>query len=158
MCQLGSIFLCVYVYGCVSCPVVSDSLQPHGLEPSRLLCPWDFLGKNTGVGSCFLLQGIFLTQESKSPLLHGREILYRPGKPCSFSINVSISPTFSSLWHRVVHNILLLLQQSFFHFWYFSVRLFFFFIFNGGLSIFLVFSVCLLLFAVCCRFSIYLYC
>ena len=30
--------------------VMSDSLQPHGLEPTRLLCPWDSLGKNTGVG------------------------------------------------------------------------------------------------------------
>ena len=30
--------------------VVSDSLWPHGLQPTRLLCPWDFPGKNTGVG------------------------------------------------------------------------------------------------------------
>ena len=30
--------------------VVSDSLQPHGLQPIRLLCPWDSTGKNTGVG------------------------------------------------------------------------------------------------------------
>ena len=28
----------------------------------RLLCPWDSLGKNTGVGCHFLLEGIFLTQ------------------------------------------------------------------------------------------------
>ena len=44
--------------------VVSDSLQPHGLQPTRLLCPWDSPGKNPGVGCHFLLQGIFLTQES----------------------------------------------------------------------------------------------
>ena len=42
--------------------VVSDSLQPHGLEPTRLLCPWDSPDKNAGVGCHFLLQGIFLTQ------------------------------------------------------------------------------------------------
>ena len=30
--------------------VVSDSSQPHGLQPTRLLRPWDFLGKSTGVG------------------------------------------------------------------------------------------------------------
>ena len=30
--------------------VVSNSLRPHGLQPTRLLCPWDFPGKNTGVG------------------------------------------------------------------------------------------------------------
>ena len=42
-----------------------------GMEPgSRLLCPWDFSGKNTGVGCRFLLQGIFLTQRSILSLLH----------------------------------------------------------------------------------------
>ena len=36
----------------------SDSLQhPHGLWPTRLLCPWDSPGKNTGVGCHALLQG-----------------------------------------------------------------------------------------------------
>ena len=40
--------------------VVSDSLQPHGLEPTRLLCPWNFPDKNTGVGCCFLLQIILI--------------------------------------------------------------------------------------------------
>ena len=41
-----------------SCSVASDSLQPHGLLPTRLLCPWGFPSKNTGVGCYFLLQGI----------------------------------------------------------------------------------------------------
>ena len=40
------------------CSVVSDSLWPHGLWLTRLLCPWNFSGKNTGVGCHFLLQGI----------------------------------------------------------------------------------------------------
>ena len=44
--------------------VVSNSLLTHGLEPTRLLCPWNSLGKNTGVGSHSLLQGIFPTQWS----------------------------------------------------------------------------------------------
>ena len=35
--------------------VVSDSLQPHGLQPTRLLHPWDFPGKSTGVGCHCLL-------------------------------------------------------------------------------------------------------
>ena len=39
-----------------------DSLRPHGLQSTRILCPWDFPGKNTGVGCHFLLQEIFLTQ------------------------------------------------------------------------------------------------
>ena len=42
----------------------------HGLYLARLLGPWDFLGKNTGVGCHFLLQGIFLTQGLNSHLLH----------------------------------------------------------------------------------------
>ena len=37
--------------------VVSDSLRPHGLQPTRLLCPWDSPGKNIWVGCHFLLQG-----------------------------------------------------------------------------------------------------
>ena len=56
-------------------------LQPHGLQPARLLCPWDSPGKITGVGCHFLLQGIFPTQPSlqeQSPgLLHCRQILYQ---------------------------------------------------------------------------------
>ena len=39
-----------------SCSVVSDSLRPHGLQPTRLLCPWDFPGKSTRVGCHCLLQ------------------------------------------------------------------------------------------------------
>ena len=35
--------------------VVSDSLRPYGQQPTRLLCPWDSLGKNTGVGCYFFL-------------------------------------------------------------------------------------------------------
>ena len=37
--------------------VLSNSLQPYGLYPARLLCPWDSPGNNTGVGCCFLLRG-----------------------------------------------------------------------------------------------------
>ena len=38
-----------------SCSVVSDSVQPHGLQPTRLLRPWDFPGKSAGVGCHCLL-------------------------------------------------------------------------------------------------------
>ena len=38
------------------------TLWPYGLYPGRLLCPWDFPGKDTGVGCHALLQGIFPTQ------------------------------------------------------------------------------------------------
>ena len=42
---------------CAMCSVVSNFLQPHELEPARLLCPWDSPGKNTGVGCLFLPPG-----------------------------------------------------------------------------------------------------
>ena len=54
----------------LSCSVVSDSLQPHGLYPARLLCPWDFLGKNTGMDCHFLPQRILLTQGWNLCFLH----------------------------------------------------------------------------------------
>ena len=59
-----------YVHACYVTSVVSDSLWPCGLQPARLLCPWDSPGKNTGVGSHFLLQRIFPTQGSNLHLLH----------------------------------------------------------------------------------------
>ena len=42
------------------------TLQSHGLQPVRLLCPWNSPGKNTGVDSHALHQGIFPTQGSNS--------------------------------------------------------------------------------------------
>ena len=59
------------------CSIVSNSLWPHGLQPARLLCLWDFPGKNTGVGCHALLQGIFPTQGSHLPLW--RLLLWQAG-------------------------------------------------------------------------------
>ena len=56
--------------------VMSNSLQPRGLQPTRLLCPWKFSGKNTGVDCHALLQGIFPTQGLNPGLSHCRQILY----------------------------------------------------------------------------------
>ena len=50
-----------------SCPSPCD---PMDCSSTRLLCPWDFPGKNTGVGCHFLLRGILLTQELNCILLH----------------------------------------------------------------------------------------
>ena len=44
--------------------------RPQGLQPARLLCPWNFTGKNTRVACHFLLQGTFLTQKLNLYLLH----------------------------------------------------------------------------------------
>ena len=40
------------------------TLRQHGLQLTRLLCPWNSPGKNTRMHSHSLLQGIFLTQGS----------------------------------------------------------------------------------------------
>ena len=67
--------------------VVSDSLQRHGQQPSRLLCPWNFPGKNTGVGCYFLLQGIFPTLGLNPGLPHCRQTLHHlshQGSLCTY--------------------------------------------------------------------------
>ena len=59
--------------------VVSDSLRPHGPYS-----PWNSLGQNTGMGSLFLLQGIFPTQGSDPglPILQADSLPAEPpGKP-----------------------------------------------------------------------------
>ena len=45
--------------------VVSDSVWPHRGQPTRLPCPWDSPGKNTGVGCHFLLQCMKVKSESE---------------------------------------------------------------------------------------------
>ena len=49
--------------------MLSWSIVSNSLWPFRLLCPWDFSGKNIRGGCHFLLQGVFLTQRSNSHLL-----------------------------------------------------------------------------------------
>ena len=57
---------------CISCigRWILYLLSHQGSPDTRLLCPWDFTGKNTGVGCLSLLQGTFLTQGSNPSLLH----------------------------------------------------------------------------------------
>ena len=89
----------MYIY--VSRSVVSDSLRPHGLQPARLLCPWDFLGKNTGVGCHFLLQRIFPTQGLNAGLPHCRQMLLPsepPGKSRLFLWLQSHTLPITSFW------------------------------------------------------------
>ena len=53
---------------------MSDSVRPHRRQPTRLPCPWDSPGKNTGVGCRFLLQCMKVKHESEvtqsCPTLH----------------------------------------------------------------------------------------
>ena len=72
---------------CCCCSVAKlcpPLLWRHGLQTARLLCPWDFSGKNTRVGCHFILQGIFPTQGLNSCLLHwqaGSLALSQQGDP-----------------------------------------------------------------------------
>ena len=53
------------------CSVMSNSLQTHGLQPTRLFCPQDFPSKNTGVGQHFLLLGTEPSSLTSSALADG---------------------------------------------------------------------------------------
>ena len=117
-----SAFLYIPIYIiCLVNSVTSDSLQYFGLEPTKLLYPWDSLGENTGVGCHFLLQGIVSTQGSNSCvlcLLYWRQILY----PLSYqenpicikhilyilcNITYTIYIIFILLYAYVIYNVLL---------------------------------------------------
>ena len=66
-----------------SCSVVSDSLQLHGLQPVRLLCPWNSPNQNTGVDSHSLSRGSSQTGiEPRSPAFQvDSSPSEPPGKP-----------------------------------------------------------------------------
>ena len=100
--------------------VVSNSLRPHGLQPSRLLCPWDSPGKDTDVGCHTLLQRIFPTQGSNpgSPSLQPDSLPSEsPGKPKNTTVG-SLSllqgnfPTQESNW-GLLHCRCILYQLSY---------------------------------------------
>ena len=70
-------------------------MWPHGLQPAKLLCPWTFPGKNTGVGCCFLLrrQILYRLSYEENPIIYvseseSRSVLsysFRPQSPWNFS-------------------------------------------------------------------------
>ena len=68
---------------------MSASLQPQGLYPTKLLCPWDSPGNNTGVGYHGLLQGIFPTQGLNPCLLHFLQAGYLPLAPPGIELNIN---------------------------------------------------------------------
>ena len=71
---------------------MTSCLRPHGLYPSRCLCPWDFPGENTGMGCHFLLLGVIVTPGIKpaSPAWAGgfstTEPPRKPTKQATFMI------------------------------------------------------------------------
>ena len=67
--SLTMVYLILFCFCCCCCcqvaSVMSDSVQPHRQQPTRLPRPWDSPGKNTGVGCHFLLQCIKVKSESE---------------------------------------------------------------------------------------------
>ena len=77
--------LVIYLYSYTEKVLVtqSNSSWPHGLKAPKLLCPRNFPGKNSGVGSHFLLQGIFLIQVSW--IAGGFFTIWATWSPCSYT-------------------------------------------------------------------------
>ena len=83
--------------------VVSDCWRPHGLQPTRLLRPWDFPGRSTGVGChCLLLEKYFFSEI---------DIYWTYGiipKPAAFGSSTAHYPRTHSVWfmnmkyHRIM--------------------------------------------------------
>ena len=61
--------------------VVSDSVQPHRWQPSRLPRPWDSPGKNTAVGCHFLLQCMKVKSDSEGGTVMSDAELYSQKMP-----------------------------------------------------------------------------
>ena len=86
--QVLSIYIYIYIYVDICCccyvaSVVSDSVRPHRRQPTRLPCPWESPGKNTGVGCHFLLQCMKVKSQSEvaqsCPILSDPMVCSLPG-------------------------------------------------------------------------------
>ena len=77
----------------VTCSVMSDSLQPHRQEPTRLLCPWNSPGKNTEKGMPFSRESS--QHRDRTPgFLHCRQVLTT--KPPTAPITTHFLPSLAS--------------------------------------------------------------
>ena len=119
-CVLNNNRFPIYTLCACVCSIVSDSLWPHELQPARLLCLWDFLGKNTGVSCHFLLKG-FLTRNrthvSWASCIAGEFLTTDPsGKPlCCGGIFLMYIWIFLCIY--VTNTSILLLQNLIFKSW-----------------------------------------
>ena len=100
---------------------MSSSLRPHGLEPTRLLCPWGFPGRNTGVDCYFLLREIFATGGQTHTSCVVWQVLYRwatrePPSLCQWSLRFSHFLRFTVSWTLVLSPCVLFTVLSWFFF------------------------------------------
>ena len=85
-----------------------------------MICPWDSPGKNTGVDSHSLLQGIFSTQGWNQGLLHCRQILYHlsyqgsrvPINTENVSLNLELGPELEPVCTSENDSLLTLVQKE----------------------------------------------
>ena len=82
----------------VSHSVMFHSLRPPGLEPARLFCSYNSLGKSTGMGCHTLLQGIFQTLALNPGLLHCRQILCHLRKAFVYNGCPCVCSSLSCVW------------------------------------------------------------
>ena len=94
VCLVKAMVFPVVMYGCESWTIKKVESESEVAQScltlcdpmdTRLLCPWDFLGKGSGVGCHFLLQGIFPTQGSSPGLPHSRQTLLSSEPPAKLS-------------------------------------------------------------------------
>ena len=75
--------------------VMSNSLRPHGLQPTRLLCPWDSPAKSTGVGCQCLLWVLILpslnSEALNLPQLYSEQVLLGPSHPFTYGLKLDLS-------------------------------------------------------------------
>ena len=96
---------------CCFVTVMSNTLRPHGLSPPRFLCPWDFPGKNTGVGCHFLCQCMKMKSESEvaqsCPTLSDPMDCSPPGSSVHGIFQARVLewvPLPSPIWPLTMHN------------------------------------------------------
>ena len=83
---------------------MSESVQPHRQQPTRLPPPWDSPGKNTGVGCHFLLQ--FMKVKSESEVAQSCPTLLDP-MDCSLLGCSTHEISKQEFWCIEVNNLLL---------------------------------------------------
>ena len=93
---------------------MSDLVRPHRRQPTRLLCPWDSPGKNTGVGCHFLLQCRKVKSESEvaqlCPTLHNPMDCSPPGSSIHGILQARVLEWGAFAFSK--HNSLLLLKED----------------------------------------------
>ena len=115
------------MWTCLAAAAAAKSLQlcltvwPHRQQPTRLCCPWDSSGKNTGVGCHFLLQCMKVKRESEvaqsCPTLHNPMDCSLPGSSIHGILQARILEWGAIAFSEVISGELLFLGDLWGYFW-----------------------------------------